>query len=69
MKKRVKLKIKGMNCVSCVINVDGELEETEGIVESKTNFAKAVTEVSFDPKKISEEEIVKIIKKMGYEVE
>lgn len=63
------IKIKGMHCTSCAMNIDGELEDTEGVVESSTNYAKAVTEVKFDEGKVDEEKIVKIIKDVGYEAE
>jgi Cu+-exporting ATPase len=60
-------KIKGMHCTSCAFNIDGELEDTDGVKEASTNFAKAKTEVEFDPEKIDEEKIVKLIKKVGYD--
>jgi copper chaperone CopZ len=66
MTKKI-FKIKGMHCTSCAFNIDGELEDTDGVKEASTNFAKAKTEVEFDPKKISEEKIVKLIKKVGYD--
>lgn len=66
MTNKIILKIKGMHCVSCAINIDGELEDTEGIQEAKTNYAKQQTEVTFDPEKISEKKIVEIIKEVGY---
>ena len=59
-------KIVDMDCVSCAITIDGDLEEKEGVKTSKTNYAKAQTEVEFDSKKISEREILTIIKKTGY---
>lgn len=66
MTQKIKLKITGMHCTSCAMNIDGELEDTEGVKESNTNYAKAQTEVTFDKDKISEEKIVLIIKKVGY---
>ena len=60
-------KIEGMHCTSCAFNIDGELEDTDGVKEASTNFAKAKTEVEFDSEKISEEQIVKLIKKVGYD--
>lgn len=59
-------KISGMHCTSCAFNIDGELEDTVGVKQANTNYAKAQTEVEFDLEKISEEEIIKIIKKVGY---
>ena len=60
-------KIKGMHCTSCAFNIDGELEDTDGVKEASTNFAKAKTEVKFDPEKVNAEKIVKLIKKAGYD--
>jgi P-type Cu+ transporter len=65
MTKKI-FKISGMHCSSCAMNIDGELEDTSGIKQSNTNFAKAVTEVEFEENKISDKEIIKIIKKVGY---
>lgn len=55
-----------MHCTSCAMNIDGELEDTEGVKESNTNYAKAQTEVSFDPDKLTQEKIEDIIKQVGY---
>lgn len=65
--KNMKLNIKGMHCASCAMDIDGELEDN-GVEESKTSYAKSVTEIKFDPGKISEEKITEIINKLGYSV-
>ena len=62
----VKIKINGMHCVSCAMNIDGELEETEGILESNTNYAKQETEVKFDSEKLAVDVIVKKVQVLGY---
>lgn len=59
-------KIIGMHCTSCALNIDGELEDTEGVKESKTSYAKQHTEVTFDERKINDKKILEIIKKAGY---
>jgi P-type Cu+ transporter len=61
-----KFKILGMHCVSCAMNIDGELEDTEGVKSCNTSYAKQETEVEFDEKKVDEEKIVEIIKSVGY---
>lgn len=60
-------KISGMHCTSCAMNIDGELEDTNGIKESNTNYAKSQTEVEFDQEKVSDKAIIEIIKKVGYQ--
>lgn len=69
MKKRIVLKIDGMHCVSCSMNIDGELEDTEGVFSSNTNYAKQKAEVEFDTSKVSHDRIIGIIKDLGYEAE
>jgi Cu+-exporting ATPase len=61
-----KFKITGMHCTSCAFNIDGELEDTDGIEEANTSFAKAQTEVKFDPEKVSVDKIIMLIKTVGY---
>lgn len=60
------LKIEGMHCTSCAFNIDGELEDTDGVCESLTNYAKSETKVFFEKNKISETVIIEIIEKVGY---
>lgn len=62
-------KITGMHCTSCAINIDGELEDTQGIKEANTSYAKAITEITFDSDSISHQKIIAIIKKVGYTAE
>ncbi len=70
MAKKIKLKITGMHCTSCAMNIDGDLEDyVKGVTSSSTNYAKAETEVEFDEKKVKIEQIVDQIKKTGYQAE
>ncbi len=61
-----KLKISGMHCTSCAMNIDFDLEDLDGVSSAKTNYAREETEVEFDPEKLQLEEILKQIQKTGY---
>lgn len=67
MKKKVVLKINGMHCTSCAIDIDGELEDTEGVVCSNTSYAKQKTEVEFEEDKVNLKNLEDKIKNLGYE--
>lgn len=68
--KKVKLKIEGMHCTSCAMNIDGDLEDLlEGVKSSSTNYAKSETEVEFDEGKVKTEDIIKTIEKTGYKAQ
>lgn len=66
-KKMIKIwKISDMHCTACAMNIDFELEDALGVKSAKTNYAKALTEVEYDPEILDEKKIEKIIKKIGY---
>ncbi|PIS41376.1 MAG: hypothetical protein COT25_03330 [Candidatus Kerfeldbacteria bacterium CG08_land_8_20_14_0_20_42_7] len=58
--------IGGMHCVSCAMNIDGELEDTDGVIESATNYAKQTTEVTYNPSKVGVKDIEALIRKLSY---
>lgn len=63
-----KIKIAGMHCSSCAMNIDFDLEDLEGIISARTSYAKCECEVEFDPVKVKEKDLVETIKKSGYTV-
>ncbi len=67
MNQEITLKIIGMHCTACAMNIDGALEDA-GVQEAKTSFAKQEVKIKFDSNKIDLEQIKKIIKNEGYEV-
>jgi copper chaperone CopZ len=64
--KKIKLKIEGMHCASCAMNIDFDLEDLEGVKSCKTSYARQESEVEFDESKISPEKILAQIKETGY---
>lgn len=59
-------KIIDMDCISCSITIDGDLESRTGVKRAQTRYAKAETEVEYDSKKVNASQIITIIKKSGY---
>lgn len=66
--KTITLKIVGMHCTSCAINIDFELEDLEGVKEAKTHYAKQISVVTYDPDKVHHDQIIAVIQKLEYEV-
>lgn len=67
--KNLKLKIFGMHCSSCAMNIDFDLEDLDGIKTAKTSYAKQESEIEFDEEKIDAQKIIETIRKTGYESE
>ena len=55
-----------MHCTSCAMDIDGTLEDTDGVVEANTNYAKQETEVKFDTEKVDKDKISSAISSLGY---
>ncbi len=51
------------------MNIEGELEDTNGVKRVSASFAKSEADVEYDESIISPERIIEIIKKLGYEAE
>jgi copper chaperone CopZ len=66
MNTTITLHIKGMDCSSCVINIDGILEDIEGVHDARTNFAKEQSTIRYDHHKVSTSILIQTISKMGY---
>lgn len=47
--------------------IDGDLEDTNGVISAKTNYVKQITEVEFNDEEITPEQLMEIVKKSGYD--
>lgn len=60
--------IEGMHCISCAMNIDGELEDTDGVTSAETSYAKSQTVVTYDPLKINQDKLIQVIESLDYSV-
>ena len=67
--EKLKLKLSGLHCTACAVNIDLTLEDLVGVTNSKTNYARSTAVVDFDPIQIDPQKIIAEINKLGYEVE
>ncbi len=64
--KILSLNITGMTCASCVNTIETALNKKNGITESVVNLATEKARITFDPKFITEDQIIKTINNIGY---
>lgn len=62
------LKLSGLHCTSCSLNIDGELEDTPGVIKSTTSYAKSETVVEYDPTKVDVGKLRSVIESLNYQV-
>jgi P-type Cu+ transporter len=67
-KKKAEIKISGMHCATCAINIEESLSKLDAVSKAQVNFGTDTAHVEFDPAKVSLAEINKAVKDAGYEV-
>jgi len=65
----VTFKIAGMHCTSCGMNIDGELENHQGVLSASTSYAKATTQIIYNESLVSKNELKNIINGLGYQID
>ncbi|TYP94827.1 Copper chaperone CopZ [Fodinibius salinus] len=56
-----------LSCPSCVNNIESNLNQTEGISKAKVHFNTGRIEVEHDPDIASEEKLIEVVRRSGYE--
>lgn len=60
------LKIGGMHCASCALNIETALKKTGGITSANVSFPLEQAKIAYDPEIVSISEIKKAIENVGY---
>jgi Cu+-exporting ATPase len=60
------LKIGGMHCASCALNIETALKKTSGITSANVSFPLEQAKITYDPEIVSISEIKKAIENVGY---
>lgn len=66
--ERLKLRIVGLDCVSCSRVINRALENVAGVKNVGVAYMMDLALVDYDPNIITKDEIVGIIKKTGYDL-
>jgi Cu+-exporting ATPase len=61
------LKLSGLHCTSCAVNIDLTLEDLPGVKSSDTSYAKSEAKITFDSAKTTISQIKSSITHLGYE--
>lgn len=61
------LRIEGMHCGACALNVDDALQELDGVRRSKTSYARARAKVDYDETRVALDDLQLAVAQLGYE--
>lgn len=56
--KHQKIYVNGMTCINCQNRITSTLQQTSGITEASVSYETGTAEITYDPKKISMEQII-----------
>ncbi len=65
--ERLKLRIVGLDCVSCSRVINHALESVNGVRKVSVSLMLDLVYVDYEPSLISKEDIVSTVKKAGYD--
>lgn len=68
VKKRAELKISGMHCATCALNIEKSLSGLGEVENASVNFGTDTARVDYDPSRINISDLERVIKEAGYEV-
>lgn len=66
MTKKIVFGIEGIHCGNCASNIEMALQYKEGVEKASVDDKSEKAMIEFDEKKVSEEELAKLIEDMGY---
>jgi len=69
MTEMVRFKTSGMHCPSCSMLIQMNVSEVAGVESVKADYGTGITEVVFDPAKVTPEAICAEIESSGYSAE
>jgi len=67
-KKKAELKVTGMTCATCAVNIEESLSKIKDVTKAQVNFGTDTAHVEYDPAKVSLPDLEKAVKDAGYNV-
>jgi len=67
-KKKAELKITGMTCATCAVNIEESLSQLKDVTKAQVNLGTEKAHVEFDPTKVTLSTLEKAVKDAGYDV-
>ena len=65
----MKVKIPGMDCAACAVNIERTLRKVEGVGRTEVVFKTKEAVIEYDPARISPEKILAVIDETGFKAE
>ncbi|NTV31341.1 heavy-metal-associated domain-containing protein [candidate division WWE3 bacterium] len=64
----ITISVEGLHCSSCILMIEGELEDLEGVNQANGNYAQSTIRISYDPSLVEQQTLRETIQRLGYEI-
>ena len=68
MRKTIRFKIDGMECINCQNRIEKALRSTKGVIKARASFSKGTADIEYDDEKVHEDNLIIVIEKLDYKV-
>ena len=66
--KRTSLRVDGITCSGCAVDVETVLKNTDGISGAEASYATGAVNIDYHPEEIDEKQVLELIKKLGLKI-
>ncbi len=66
--KRLNLKVDGITCSGCAVDVESVLKNADGISGAEASYADGTVSVDYHPDEINEKQVLDLVKKLGLKI-
>jgi copper chaperone CopZ len=64
--REISFAIQSMTCANCAITIERALARLDGVIAARVNYASERATITFDPARVSAEQIVRAVKQNGF---
>lgn len=69
LKLKAKFMVDGINCTDCASKIEILVKSQKGVEKADLNLATGKLEIDYDPNKITKDNIIEVINRIGYTAE
>ncbi len=66
--KRLNLKVEGITCSGCAVDVDSVLKNADGISDAEASYSAGTVSIDYHPEEINEKQVLDLVKKLGLKI-
>ncbi len=66
--KRLNLKVDGITCSGCAVDVESVLKNADGISGAEASYTDGTVSVDYHPDEINEKQVLDLVKKLGLKI-